>query len=50
MNPPDQLEIQCHLELTALRRQFADARRRVRTWEPAPTPTRSAHVQRKRTR
>ena len=37
MRQPDQLDMQIHVELVELRRQFADARQRASQWEPAPT-------------
>ena len=41
MRQPDQLDVQIHVELTEIRRQFAEASRRIATWTPQPAPTAS---------
>lgn len=37
---PDQLDVQTHVEVAAIRQTFQTARDRVAAWEPAPYPYR----------
>lgn len=38
---PDQLDMQLHLEIHAIRQQAHAIRQRIHTWKPRPYPTRS---------